>query len=336
MKILKWFLLLIGALVVLVLVVPLFLPDQVHVESTVKIDEKPEKIFHSVALFQQRDEWDPWLSSDTTAIAEITPVENYVGSTYEWEGEESGSGKMQVDSVDYGKHVTAKIWFAGQPEPSTVIWDFEKQGDSTVVSWGFIVEGNYPIGKLFINLMKGSMKEQFNKGLTNLKEKIESGENYISSTSEIVEAESPQITAMVAKTAGTMDQVTAEIEQMFTDVMAEINSQGLQMAGPPFCYYTDYNPEDMSTTTYCGVPVVSAGEATEKVMVKSFESMPAIKLTHMGPYDEFNRSYSILMNYVEENNLPVNYNAWEVYINDPMQVEYPSLYKTDIYFELEN
>lgn len=51
--------------------------------------------------------------------------------------------------------------------------------------------------------------------------------------------------------------------------------------------------------------------------------------------EELEKTYSKLMAYTQEHNIPVNYNAWEMYINDPMKVRYPVLCKTEIYFEVE-
>lgn len=56
---------------------------------------------------------------------------------------------------------------------------------------------------------------------------------------------------------------------------------------------------------------------------------------HTGPYEELAESYMALMQYVEGNEIPVKFNAWEFYTNNPDIVKYPTLYKTEIYFETE-
>ncbi|MFW5821732.1 MAG: SRPBCC family protein [Bacteroidota bacterium] len=335
MKVLKWILIVIAVIIAAGLLIALFLPEKVSVESQVKIGKAPAKVFHSVALFQERQSWDPWVSGDTSTTVEIIPVEGYVGSSYEWTGEKTGTGKMKIDSVEYARHITADIWFGGQPEPATVTWDFEEAGDSTLVTWGFHADAGYPMGRIFLNLMKESLEEDLDKGLANLKDHLQSSEIQLSSVSEISPAIIPEITAMVSSISGSMEEIISNMEKMFSEVMNLVNEQGLEMAGPPFCYYTEYNPEDMTSTAYCGIPVLGPGEAKGNVDVKKFISSPAIKILHTGPYEELEKSYSKLMAYTQEHNIPVNYNAWEIYINDPMEVKYPALYKTEIYFEVE-
>lgn len=335
MKVIKWILIVIGAIIVIGLVVALFLPKTVDITSTTEVNQPVPKVFHSIASYSDREAWDPWVALDSTTVVEIVPLPGYVGSTYEWVGDQIGTGKMEVDSIAYPTHITAKIWFGGQPDPATVTWDFENADNGTRVTWGFHADAPYPLGRLILNMMKGGLQSDLDLGLERLKSHLESSEIQISNLSEIVETEIPEKITMVAKTSGTMDLVVSNMENMFNSVMSTVGEQGLEITGHPFCYYTDYNPEDQTTTAYCGVPVAMAGEPTEDVFPVTFPASRAIEALHTGPYEEFSISYTKLMEYVNENNLPVNWNAWEVYINDPMEVKYPALYKTEIYFELE-
>ena len=140
---------------------------------------------------------------------------------------------------------------------------------------------------------------------------------------------------MVSTASGTMDEIVGHIENLFTEVISVIEDQELQMTGPAFSYYTDYNPADGTTTLYCGIPVLKAGEPTDKVAAVTFPARKAIMALHTGPYEEFERSYTKMMEYVETHEIPVNWNAWEIYLNNPMEVKFPTLYETEIYFELE-
>ncbi|MGC9341992.1 MAG: SRPBCC family protein [Bacteroidales bacterium] len=335
MKVLKWIFIIVGGIVTAALIIALFLPKKVNVTSSIDIDQSPAKVFHSVALFNNREAWDPWVSEDSTTRVDIFPRAEYVGSTYEWEGEAVGTGKMQVDSIAYAEYISSRIWFGGQPEPAKVSWEFTPVNGNTNVKWGFHADASYPLGRLFLNLMKGSLQDDLDKGLQNLKNFLDGKEIKLSTLSEITKTEIPSIVSMVAKTSGTMEEIISEVDNLIAAVMETVDQQNLDITGNPFCYYTDYNPEDETTTLYCGIPVREAGEPTDDVMPVTFPESKAIMAIHTGPYDEFTDSYTALMQYVDENKIPVNWNAWEFYINDPMELKYPTLYKTKIYFETE-
>jgi len=334
MKVLKWILIVIAVIIAAILIMAIFLPKEVSVSSSIEINKPLPQVFHSIAMFTERQDWDPWVSEDSTTKVIINSKEGYTGSTYEWEGESVGIGKMEVASVDYPNQITSYLWFGNQPDTSVITWELNGEGNSTDVTWGFQADAPYPIGRLLLNLMKGGLKSDFDKGLTKLKKYLEGKDTHLSTLSDITETQIPEKIAMVCKTSGTMDEIVVQMGDMFNDVMRAIEEQNLQMTGPPFSYYTDYNPEDETTTMYCGIPVAEAGQPTEKVAAVTFPASKAIMAVHAGPYEEFERSYNKMMEYVENNNIPVNWNAMEVYLNDPMKVKFPALYRTEIYFEV--
>ncbi len=335
MKVLNWILIVIAAIIAAALITAIFLPKEVTVSSSTEINKPLPQVFHSMAMFTERQDWDPWISEDTTTKVTINAKEGYVGSTYEWEGESVGTGKMEVASVEYPNQITSYLWFGNQPDTSVITWKLNGEGNSTDITWEFLADAPYPVGRLFMNLMKGGLKRDFEKGLGQLKEYLEGKDTHLSTLSEITETQIAEKVAMVCKTSGPMNEIIIQMENMFNGAMKAIEEQNLQITGSPFAYYTDYNPEDETTTMYCGLPVGEAGQPTEKVAAVTFPASNAIMAVHTGPYEEFERSYNKMMEYVEKNGIPVNWNAMEVYVNDPMKVKFPTLYKTEIYFEVK-
>jgi effector-binding domain-containing protein len=265
-------------------------------------------------------------------VVEIEAKGEYTGSSYSWSGDETGTGNVKVDSVVFGKYISSSIWFGASPEPAKVTWEFEPAGNKTNLSWGFEANASYPMGRLFLNVMKGQLKKDFEKGLDNLAELMAEKDVKLSTTSEITKTDLEERRTMAAVTSGTMDEVTPQMEEMFNKVRKVVEEQGLQISGPPFAYYFDYDPETATTGLYCGVPVSALGEAGERVMPIVLEASPALMTLHKGPYDELSSSYNYLMEYVESNQVPVTWEAMEVYLTDPMTQPYSTLWETEIYF----
>lgn len=173
MKALKIIGIIIGVLVAAILIVPLFTPSPTVVKASVEIAFEPEQIFPFVASFENRDAWDPWLTTDSTAVAVIESKSGYVGSNYSWTGEMLGEGKMKVISVDENVHILSHLWFGDVKTPALVEWDFEQVDGGTQLVWTFTQETTYPFGKLGMMIGKTFLKKSFDSGLASLKELLE-------------------------------------------------------------------------------------------------------------------------------------------------------------------
>ena len=81
MKALKVIGIIVGVLVAAILIVPLFVSSPAVVSAQIEISLQPEQIFPSVASYSNRPDWDPWLTADSTAEAQLESKPGYVGST---------------------------------------------------------------------------------------------------------------------------------------------------------------------------------------------------------------------------------------------------------------
>lgn len=334
MKFLKWFVIIIGILLAVFLIVAAIVPKSIQVKAETEITLSPEKLFHAVASYTDRELWDPWVSADSTSKAEYNRVDAYIGSGYTWEGEKTGIGRMQIDTVSYGEYIGASIFFREGNNPSLVEWFFEPTDLGTKVTWQFSAEGKYPVERLMINLMKSGLQKSLDTGLANLKTHFEKTGVSLSSYGNIKVVDLESINAMVSGTSGTMEEITGQIESLFEKVMKEVNAQKLEIRGVPFGYYYNYNMENNTSSAYFGIPVGSAGKPTADAIFVSLPSSKAVMISHTGPYEEVGPAYEKLMKYIQENELTGTWEAFEFYQNDPMST-FPPFYKTDVYMTLK-
>lgn len=174
MKVLRVILIIVAVLVAAVLIVPLFSPAKAEISAEAIITQDASKIFSSVASFKGRTLWDPWLTRDSTAEASIESTPGFVGSTYAWEGEGIGTGRMEVIEVREDEYIKSHLWFGEVQEPALVEWSFEPVEEGTHVVWSFSQETSYPIERLGMLFGKVFLKRSFDLGLANLKELMES------------------------------------------------------------------------------------------------------------------------------------------------------------------
>ncbi|MEN8227498.1 MAG: GyrI-like domain-containing protein [Bacteroidota bacterium] len=334
MKALKIFGLIIGVLVAAMLIVPLFTPATAEVSAEVEIALEPSKIFSKVASFKNRDVWDPWVASDSTTSVTIESKSGYVGSTYSWDGERLGSGRMEVISVTENEYIKSSLWFGEVESPSLVEWTFEPVEGGTHVVWSFTQETTYPIGRLGMIFGKIFLMKSFETGLTSLKECLENMPQSMSSLGPISIAIQQPIEAMVAEGAGTMETIGEQLGILYGKIMMEVGKQQLDVIGAPFVHYLDYDETNGHSNYVAGIPVLKTGENSGEVYSISYDEMKVVQAMHTGPYEEFTKSYDLLDQYMQSNSLDMTGEAFEFYLTDPGREPDPSRWQTLIAFPL--
>lgn len=334
MKIVRILLIIAGLLVAALLIIPLFAPAKAEVQAEIVIRQEPAEIFPLVASFRDRAAWDPWATADTTAMVSITPKEGYVGSTYAWEGEQIGTGRMEVIAVDEPRSITSHLWFGAVETPSLVEWTFEPVEGGTRVTWKFSQETGYPVERLAMMFGKIFLKQSFNHGLENLKILLESMPSPEMMVNNMKVESLPQMTAMMASGGGTPQTISRELGKLYGMIMQEINLQKLQMTGAPFTHYLDYDEATGFTHFLAGIPVARAGKASGIVYPKKYGNERALVTLHFGSYESMARTYRILEEYMDAQEMESKGEVMEFYLTDPDEEPDTARWRTRIAYIL--
>jgi effector-binding domain-containing protein len=334
MKFLKWLLIIVLILVALVLIIPLLMPATVTVSSNKEIAVSPAQVFFNVATYTDRGKWDPWLETDPGAQWTGESKPDYVGSLYTWNGEKVGTGQEKIDSVVFGKYIAANIRFGKDPKGSLVEWDLEKTEAGTSVTWSFTADAKYPIGRLMINLMKGSLKSSFDKGMENLKVYLESNPPVLNTTGKIERSKIAPMFTLVINSKGSMTEMSSQMPELFQKLMMEMQTQGLQITGAPFCHYLSFDQLSGISEYLTGIHVSRKGKDAGVVKAVNYPEIEVIQAIHTGPYEDLQTSYNKLMEYIAVNQLMVTGEIFEIYFTDPSQEPDITKWQTLIAFPL--
>lgn len=128
-----------------------------------------------------------------------------------------------------------------------------------------------------------------------------------------------------------MGELTTAFDTGFSEVMRAVAEQGATVAGPPFGYYHSMPGETVDVSI--GFPVSTVVRAGD---VQPFE-LPggeAVVGTHVGPYDDLERTYGELMTWVKLEGLTLAEGMWEQYVSDPAAEPDPATWKTLIVWPL--
>lgn len=335
MKFLKVLLIILLVAAGLLLIVPAFLPNEATVSTQTEFALTPEIIFHQTASFADRAQWDPWINMEPDAKVSITPQPGYVGSTYSWNGEKIGNGKMRVDSVHFPGYIASSIWFGESAEPSLVEWIMEEKDGGTRVTWQFTSKGSYPFGRWMLLMMKGPLQSSFTSGLAKYKAFLEANPPRLYELSDIGIENSYATNAMVISFTGTMTEVVEKMGTSFPMLMEAVATQGLEANGPPFAHYLDYDAQTGISNVLMAIPVKEEGLPAGEVRPRFYDAIEAVAATHYGKYEYFPESYGKLSAYAAAHDLEVSGEAFEVYMVSMMESPNPMDWKTMIAFPLK-
>lgn len=161
-----------GVLIVLVLGVGLLLPTEYAVERKMTMKTKRDCPYQQVANLKNSEVWSPWKNRDPSMVWTFGEVTEGEGASYTWTSENSGDGSYRITKVDPGKRVETYIDF-GTMGTSEGYWTFERDGEFTIVTWGFEGEAQGIVDRYFTLFMDSMVGPDFEEGLSRIKQVCE-------------------------------------------------------------------------------------------------------------------------------------------------------------------
>ena len=168
---LKTILFVVAALIAALLIYAAFKPDSFRLSRSATIAAPPDKVFALINDLRRFNEWNPFAKLDPQHGITYDTVTAGVGGAYNWQGEKSGAGRMQIVESVPAQRVTAKLDFTKPFEAHNLV-DFtvQAQGSGSTVTWA--MHGPMPyLNRLMTTFfdMDKTVGKDFEAGLANLK-----------------------------------------------------------------------------------------------------------------------------------------------------------------------
>lgn len=152
-------------------------PDTFHVSRSATMSASPAAIYGNINNLKKWDAWSPWAKLDPNAKVAFAGNDSGVGSSMHWAGNmEVGEGTLIITETVPNKSVKYKLEFLKPLKGDAYsAFTLEPNGSDTNVTWSMEGKSSFmaKIMSLFVNCEK-MMNEQFDKGLANLKQVVES------------------------------------------------------------------------------------------------------------------------------------------------------------------
>lgn len=168
MKILKFILFGLLAVIVVLVVVSFFLPSKLHVERKNVVHAPAPVVYGLVSDLHSWSEWDPWSGQDPDMKVAFEGPQAGQGSVRKWESKKMGNGSMTITNAVPNQKVEYVVDFGGkQKSPATMVLNPTDGG--TEVAWSMDLDfGANPLYRLMGLFADKMIGPDFEKGLQNL------------------------------------------------------------------------------------------------------------------------------------------------------------------------
>lgn len=310
-----------------------------QIEQQQMLAAPQEVVFNEVNDFTTWNAWEPWSRETDDMIINYGEKTKGEGASYSWKSEKMGEGEITTTKANPYTSIEQKISFVTPFGESTsdVYWQFEEQGDSTLVTWGMKGEQSF-MEKAAFTFQDQSLSEMmlpmFKKGLDNLQARItEEMEAYSINIDGITQHGGGYY--MYITTASKISQVSERMDKMISEVGTYMDTNNIEKVGNPFVLYNQWN-EDQGTAIYSAAyftPSEVVTPAESSVLNGYMPNQRTLKTTLKGDYKNLKEAWDDSYTYLQKNGLSANENAqpFEVYVNGPEDDANPAEWITHIY-----
>jgi uncharacterized protein YndB with AHSA1/START domain len=174
MRVLKYILIGLVALVVLVLAVGFALPAKYHVERSLEIKAPAERVYGLVSDPKQWATWAVWNKRDPAMKVAYSGAPSGAGAKWSWESKTEGSGEMEFTRADPPKLIGYKLYFPDFGTTATGTLVLVPAGEGTRITWSNDGDmGGNPLMHYFALFMDKMVGPDFEAGLWGLKARAE-------------------------------------------------------------------------------------------------------------------------------------------------------------------
>ncbi|MEQ8910640.1 MAG: SRPBCC family protein [Vicingaceae bacterium] len=334
MKVLKWILIVIAALIAVFLIYSATQPNQLVLEESISIDAPKEQIFSEVTNFRNWGEWSEWDRLDPDMEQKYSEKMGEVGSFNSWKSNNPmvGNGSQEVVEVRPNEYMKVVMKFGERPDKNYTEFILSEEDGKTKVVW--TMEGAKT--PFYLNVMNTFMepmiRDSYKKSLKRLKSYIEEMPTEVPNPMglEVMEVEGVPIVSILDSTTG--NGISSKLGELYQEISMHIATSGAKQAGMPLAIYHTYSPEKVILEA--AIPYSGNVESKGRVQVKETPSGKVIKGIHYGDYAASEAMHYSISDYAQAKSLKISDTPWEIYANDPSEVDSAAV-ETHIYYQIQ-
>lgn len=321
-----------GVLIIFVIIVliGLFLPSEIHVERSMAIKAPQKLLFEQVNNLHNWRDWSPWHRLDPKMkIVYSGPLEG-TGASYSWnsKNKDVGNGKITILYSKPYDSLSTEMDFM-QKRVARGYYIFKELDSITLVTWGFKTDlGKNPFARYFGLMMDKYVGGDFEKGLNNLDSIAGNLSPYIVKVKEL-----NGFNYVSIRQNCSWENVSSLMADSYGKLMTYIKRSGARMTDSPYAIY--HNMDEGMMDLEMGIPVDRILVAKGSILSGSYKASPVAEVDYYGFYDKLGEAHNALQDWVIKMNLELNGSPMEQYVTDPSLEPDTSKWLTRIYYPVK-
>lgn len=174
MKALKIIGIAVAVILVILGIVIAIQPSHGHIEKSIVINAPASAIFPEVSNFKNFIAWSPWSKMDPEVKQTFEGPDGEVGAKMNWDGPKTGTGSQWIEEIEENKRVKNGMSFGGYDVKYNSEIILEPEGEGTKVTWTYDGPNDGVSGKAMWLFMGSMLNSQYEQGLKDLKQIVES------------------------------------------------------------------------------------------------------------------------------------------------------------------
>lgn len=321
MKFLKYFLYVIGVLILIAIILGLTGPKSFDFSRSIVIEARPDQVWQHISSLKKMGEWAPWSEGNPSMVIEYSGDDGQIGSYASWTSKQ-GKGRQVLSKLEPYKEVESQLTFKmpwGESHPVGYIHLADRAG-STKTTWGIKGENDF-VGRIFGSLMSmdKTVGPEFDKGLNKLKSMVEESAKTSSGKYRIDNGNYPGGKYIAVRATNTFEDRYKFYIAHFTNLINIISQAGAKMEGFPSGFYYTWDTIKQKTDMAAAVGFSGAEiKAPEGMQVITLPSSRYLTTDYYGGYYGIGKAHDALREYIRDYKLEHVPPAIEAYITDPM------------------
>lgn len=328
MRALKFIGVLFLLLMVVLLTLPIIMPDKAETSESIFIESNAQTVFRQVNNLQNWSKWSPFNFGNPQIESVYDGPAIGVGSRHMWKSEDMGDGSMTILISKPYEFIQILL---DMKEGGIALdeWVFEEKEGGVQVTWTLkLSDLKYPFHRYFGFFLESMMKPMQEKGLEKLKEVSEITRNSISI--ELLEIESqPSVTIL---DSAMMNDLGTKMQLNFSEIDIFMKRARIQSSGNSFAMFYNWD-ENKPVKFQVGYPVSEEVKESGRVNYSLRPAGKALKGIYIGPYAFSAQAHYDIDEYISEfgymqSKMPI----WEEYVIGPKDNIDSTKWETHIYY----
>lgn len=312
------------AVVVGIVALGLYLPNQLRLERSILIERPPATVFTVLHGFRHFSAWSPWADLDPVMKVELSGPVIGPGARYAWSSESAsvGSGSQEILESEPYRSIAVGLQFGGRQTQTLARYTLEPQADGTLLRWSYEADFGFDlVGRYVGAMIGGKLAENYERGLQRLKAHVETmpATDFAGARIEYLEVPAQTIAYWSGRSSTDAGEIAAAYAVAYQRVSDALSRDDLKPAGPVLAIGRRWDAEQDVYEFDAAVPVLTGTTLSAPAGVKLGQtySGAVLKASHQGANGTLQDHLGKLMAYKRAAGFTDNGPPWDVYVSDP-------------------